>query len=482
MEQTGVNASIKRKSFISAFSLFFQSGYSAILGFVANLVLTILLPPSAFGIYITVLSIIAFLNYFSDVGLAASLIQKKDMSDDDVKTTFTAQQVLIITLITLGFFATSSVKKFYNLPIEAVYLYWALLGSFFLSSLKTIPSVFLERKIQFQKIVFVQIVENSVFYISVSLLAILGFGLQSFTFSVMLRALTGVILIYSLSFWMPKIGLSLPSLKKLLSFGVPFQASSFLAIFKDELITLYLGKVVGFQALGLIGFAKKWAEAPIRIIMDNISKIIFPLIARFQDDKKLVKNLIEKILYYQTSLLAPILIGMMLIMPKLIQIIPNYNKWEPALPLFYLFAISSLLVSFSAPFMNILNALGKVKTTFLFMVFFTILIWFLTPVLISVFGLLGFPIAHLIVSTFYFLVLIKAKSLLKFDAIKPVYAFITSAVIMGGLLFVLDKLLTISTINSIILIIFLGIAIYYTLIRYLFGIKIITQLLTFYKN
>lgn len=473
MEQGNVSASIKRKSFISAFSLFFQSGYSAVLGFAANLILTILLPPSVFGIYITVLSIIAFLNYFSDVGLAASLIQKKNITDADIKTTFTAQQILIIAVVLIGFFATSAVRNFYNLPAGAIYLYWALLVSFFLSSLKTIPSIFLERKIQFQKIVFVQLVENSVFYITISILAILGFGLHSFTFAVILRSITGLILIYSLSFWMPRVGISISSLKELLSFGLPFQASSFLAIFKDELITLYLGKVVGFQALGLIGFAKKWAEAPIRIIMDNVSKVVFPLIARFQTDKKAIKNLSEKILYYQSSLLVPLLIGLILIMPKLIEIIPNYNKWKPALPLFYIFAISSLIVSYSAPFMNILNALGKVKTTFLFMAFFTALIWVLTPTLTSMFGPVGFPIAHLIVSVFYLFVIIKAKSIIKFEFIKPIYVFLLSALIMGFL---------ISFINSAVIMIVSGALIYYLLIRYIFNIKILSQLKEFYKK
>ena len=32
--------------------------------------------------------------------------------------------------------------------------------------------------------------------------------------------------------------------------------SSFLALVKDDLLTLYLGKVLGFQALGYIGWAK----------------------------------------------------------------------------------------------------------------------------------------------------------------------------------------------------------------------------------
>ena len=67
-------------------------------------------------------------------------------------------------------------------------------------------------------------------------------------------------------------------------------------------------------------------------------------------------------------LLAPVLIGMIFALPLLVTLIPQYSKWLPAIPLFYIFAISSLIVSFSAPFMALFNALGKVKITFSYVI------------------------------------------------------------------------------------------------------------------
>src|SRR3990172_9974370 len=362
----------------SVMSLFFQSGYSAVLGLIANLVLTVLLSPAVFGMYITVLSIISLLNYFSDIGLAASLIQKKEISDEDIKTTFTVQQILITILITIGFFSTSFIKKFYILPTEGIYLFWGLLLAFFISSLKTIPSIFLERKIQFQKIVQVQVIENTVFYLLSIILAILNFGVMSFTYAVIARAIVGLIAMYSISFWKPTLGVSIKSLKHLLSFGLLFQASSFLALFKDDLIILFLGKVLGFEALGYIGWAKKWAEAPIRIIMDSLSRVLFPLFSRFQNEKDRLSRLIEKIIYYQSALIIPATLGLSLIMGKMVQLIPRYSKWESALHLFYLFCLSSLFSSYSTPFINFLNGIGKVKISFYFMAGWTVATWILT--------------------------------------------------------------------------------------------------------
>lgn len=476
-----MDSQIKRRTFISTFSLFFQSGYAAVLGLVANLIVTILLTPAIFGIYIAVLSIMAFFNYFSDIGLAASLIQKKDLTDEDVATTFTVQQILIVTVIAIGFVLTNTIVGFYRLPAEGVYLYWALLVGFFISSLKTIPSIFLERQIKFQKLVYVQIVESTVFYTAVSVFALVGWGLHSFTVAILLRAVVGLVLIYSISFWRPQVGISLPHLRALLRFGIPFQASSFLALFKDDLIILYLGRVLGFEALGYIGWAKKWSDAPIRIIMDNVSRVLFPLVARFQDDREKLKNISERILSYQTSILAPIIIGMMVTVSMFIDVIPEYEKWSPALPIFYILSISSLILSISAPFMNLFNALGKVRITFTFMVILTIVNWITTPLFTAQFGMYGFPVAHLIVSITLSFLLLKAKRLLRVRVLACISQPIISAVAMGVILFYVRQFLTPSMPAIAVLSIF-GALIYYCIMKFVFKNDVLKQLVSLYER
>lgn len=481
MEQAESFAQLKRKTLVSTLSLFFQSGYSAFLGLAANLVVTILLSPKIFGMYITTLSLISVLNYFSDIGLAASLVQKKEVSEDDIKTTFTIQQTMIIVAVILGFLFTNFVKGFYKLPQEGIYLYWALLVSFFISSLKTIPSIFLERKIKFQRIVLVQVVENTVFYVSVIILALLKFELRSFTIAVILRAITGLILIYTLSSWRPVIGISRKSLKQLLSFGLPFQASSFLALFKDDLVTLFLGKILGFEALGYIGWAKKWAEAPIRIIMDNISRVLFPVISRIQHDKEQIGKVIDRILYYQTLILAPTLITMAIFMQKMVYIIPKYSKWTPALPLFYIFCLASLFSSYSSPFMNLFNALGKVKITFILMFVWTVVTWILTPLFARFFGYYGFPYVLLIIASSSVIVSFIAKRFVVFHFFKSIYKSLVATILTGiVLLFVAQTIPNIY--EDLVISVLLGALTYYGTLLLLFKINIIKELQTLFTK
>lgn len=472
---------IKRKTVMSTVSLFFQSGYASILGLAANLVLTILLSPGIFGIYIATLSIISILNYFSDIGMAASLIQKKEVSRQDEKTAFTVQQILVISLVTLGFLATSAISDFYQLPPEGKLLYWSLLAGFFLSSLKTMPSVLLEREIKFEKIVLVQIIENTVFYLAVIVLAILGYGLGSFTIAVLLRSFTGVIIIYRLSPWKISIGINRDSYKRLVSFGLPFQGSSLLALVKDDLLTLYLGRVVGFTGLGYIGWAKKWAESPIRIIMDSISRVLFPLFSKFQNDKERLSRLIEKIIHYQSFLILPAITGMALVMGRFVDIVPKYSKWEPALPLFYLFCLSALMSSYSTPFMNFLNGIGKVKVSLYFMIFWTALTWILTPLFIGYFGYIGFPITLVVLSSTFVIVIAITKRVVDFEFLKPIFPFLISTAIMA--------VVVSSTLNipaspwlSLIISIAMGIISYLLSVRFLFKINFADEVISILKS
>ncbi len=466
----------KRRSIVSTMSLFVQSGYSALLGLVANLVVTIILSPQIYGIYFVVLSMISFLNYFSDVGLAASLIQKKEVTDRDMATTFTFQQTLILTLVGIGFAITPYVMSFYRLPLEGQYLYWALLSSFFISSLKTIPSVLLERTMNFQKLVKVQMVENTVFYVVVVVYALAGWGLRSFTLAVLGRAIVGVVMLYTISPWRPRIGFDRASFQELIRFGIPYQGVSFLALFKDDLMTLYLGRAIGFEALGYVGWAKKWADAPLRIVMDNISRVAFPLIARFQDKRDKIDLIMQHILPYQTMVIAPLMIGAALTMPHLIEIIPKYAKWAPAIPLFALFCISSLIISLGVPYMNLYNAAGRVKVTFVFMVVMTATTWIITNLLIPINELWAFPIAHMCTSTSLLFIQFQAKRDFDSHAFTHAIPFVASSIGMGAVVLGLEMMQVSTGIASIALNVVVGASVYLILLRQIFGVNIISTI------
>ncbi len=179
---------------------------------------------------------------------------------------------------------------------------------------------------------------------------------------------------------------------------------------------IYLGAVIGFEKLSIVTFAKKYAEFSIRLIMDNINRVAFPIYSQFQNNKALLKKSVEKILFYEALFIIPIIVGSVFIFDNLLKIMPGYyEKWQVALISFYFFSFSALFVSLYSPLISLFNAIGKVKLTLIIMVILTALNWLFIPSLIKLFGFQGISIAFFIISFSFIFVFIKAKSTVDFS-------------------------------------------------------------------
>ncbi len=463
MEEIDI-ALITKRSIRGVFALTSRTFVIQLVSFLANFFLTVFLSPAVFGVFFVVSAAIAFLSYFSDIGLAAALIQKKDkITDEDLKTTFTLQQVLVVGVVILALLLSKRVGSFYNFGPDGVFLFQALALAFFLSSLKTIPSIILERNLQFEKLVIPQIVETLFFNVVVVILAVKGFGVASFTYAVLARGLSGVITMYLISPWRVSFGFSKESASKLLSFGIPFQLNSFLALIKDDLFVAYLGKALPIAEVGYIGFAQKWAFMPLRLIMDNVIRITFPSFSRLQEEKDILKKAIEKSIFAASFLIFPALLGLVVLSPYFVNLIPRYLKWEPAILSLGFFAVNAALSSVSTPLTNALNAIGKIKTTLYLMVFWTAATWGLTPLFIKIFGFNGVSMASALIACSVVIVIFLVRKHIQFDVLKATGYPVLSAIIMGMVVYFLSPIL-VKNILSLILMILIGAMVYFSCI------------------
>ncbi|MBI3103913.1 oligosaccharide flippase family protein [Candidatus Daviesbacteria bacterium] len=404
------------------------------ISFFATALLTVFLLPAEFGVFFIVSAVISFLAYFSDIGFAASLIQKKEnLEDIELKTVFTAQQILIILLLAVVFLFTPLIQNFYNLSKDAIYLLWALSFSLFLSSLKTIPTVLMERRLEFNKWVIPQIAETLIFNITAVFLAWKGYGVTSFTVAVLLRSFTGLILTYLIKPWMPAIAFSQSAFKSILKFGVPYQANTFLAMVKDDGMILFLGSILGPSGVGLLGWAQKWAYAPLRFFMDQVIKVTFPAFSRLQDKRVELSQSVSKAIMFVCILVFPSLVMLVLAAPILLQMIPKYSKWEGALFALSVLSITSALAAITTPLTNTLNAIGRISLTFKLMVMWTILTWILVPVLSIMYGVNGAALGLTLVGLSSFVALYMTGKFVDIDYLQTVGKPLFASILMGGM-------------------------------------------------
>lgn len=469
-----------RKKIAAGFlSLAFRKAALLAVNFITiNIILARVLPVSTIGVFNIASSILAFFTFFSDIGLAAALIQKKKISEKDIKTTFTIQQVLalIITLIIwIGapFFAQS-----YGLGLEGIWLTRALAVSFFLVSLKVIPSVLLERNLNFNPLVFVEILETIVFNLVLIFLVFSNFQISSFSFAAISRSFTGVLAIYILAPWRVSLGVSKSSTKELLSFGVPFQANSILALLKDRLVPLVIAKMVGSTGVGYITWAQSLAFLSLEV-MNIMIRVTFPAFSRLQEDKKKLKETVEDSLFITGLILYPMLFGLNAIAPALVNHLVS-SKWQPALPLMYLFSIGAFWATLSSPFTNLLNAIGKIKTTLKLMVMWTALEWILSPVLTLYFGFLGVGIASALISVTSIIPILIIRKIIPVDVWGNIWKPALTAFIMAVFAFFLTKTLVVNF-QTLILTILISAIFYFIAIYFLAGERILKYLKGF-KN
>lgn len=419
----------------------------------SNGLLTVLLLPPQYGVYFIVLAVKNFLSYFSDIGFAASLIQKKEKPTEiELRTIFTTQQTLILFLIFLVYLLTPLIKNIYHLNTEAVYLLWAVVFSLLLSSLKVIPSVLMERKLEFNKLIIPQLVETLIFNVTAVFLAWKNFGITSFTVAVLISGFAGLFVTYLVQPWMPVLSFSKAALKSILKFGVPYQLNTMLAMIKDDGMILFLGSILGPSGVGLLGWAQKWAFAPLRFFMDQVIKVTFPAFSRLQDNKKELANAVTKSVLYICLLVFPALVMLILLAPSLVGIIPKYSKWNPALLALIILTINSALAAITTPVTNSLNAIGKISAHFKLMIMWTVLTWVFVPPLAMKFGVTGAALGFALVSLSSIIALIYARKFIKIDFVKAIGKPVIVSFILGIVVSVIKIFIPLSLLQVIAMI------------------------------
>lgn len=460
---------VKERAIKGIVTLTGRTIFLQLVGLLATFLLTVFLNPAQFGIFFIVSAVVSFFAYFSDIGLAAALIQKKDLPNrKELETTFTIQTTLVLILVIIIFLATPFFRQWFHLDQESVYLLWVLAFGLLLSSLKSIPSVLLERKLDFNKLVIPQLVETILYQGAAVILAWLGFGITSLTIAVLIRGISGLIIIYLLQPWRPGISLSKEALKTLLRFGVPYQVNTFLAVAKDDGMIMLLGGILGSANMGLLGWAQKWATAPLRFFMDQVIKVTFPAFSRMQQHPQELAKAVSKSIFFICLLVFPALTVLVIIAPILVGLIPKYGKWEPALIALTLISINSAWAAVSTPLTNVLNATGKIRITFQLMIMWTILTWFLLPVLSYLYGINGVAAGYAIVGSSSIVVIVLVNKLINIRIGESIGKPLIGSLIMAAILVIGKSILPVSW-SGIILLLLVAVVIYALSIYILVG-------------
>ncbi len=461
-----VFTTVKQKALRGVFTLTFRRLLLKLIDTVGIIYLARLLPQESFGVFAIISFVVfTFLSFFSDVGLGAALIQKDKIEDDDLKTTFTVQQILVTVLLVVAFFAATPLASFYNLGNEGIWLIRMLSLSLFITSFKTIPSILLERDLRFELLVIPEVIETVTYNVVAVVMASSGYGVWSLVVAVVARTLFGAIALSFIKPWPIGYRLAKKSIHDLLHFGVPYQLNSVLALLKDNLAPTVIALWYGPAAVAYVNLAQNISSRPLEL-STIVSRITFPTYSRIQGDTVRLKSWIEKSIHLMATLYFPAIIGLLVTAEPILRYLyaDKSDKWLPALTTLIFFLLAAVPVFITTTYTNALYALGRPKVVLRLMVLYTILTWGLGVPLIRLVGYSGIAITVAIITYLTIpLVVHEINKLVRLHTWEMVKRPLLASLIMGGATY-LGVTTFVSSLLTLVIAILLGGLLYCVLV------------------
>jgi PST family polysaccharide transporter len=393
---------LKAKSLGAIGPLLMRQVLTKLIFFVANIMLARLLVPEIFGAYAIASFIVQFFSIFGEAGIGAVLIQKKDQpKQSELSSIFWFQQAVAGCMAIILILAAPFLVTLYpSLPANAVWLVRAMAMSLVVASLKSVPVLQLERGLDFRRIAYIDINESISFHAVAVGFAFAGCGIWSFVIAAICQSAVSVVVVFSCSSWRPSLEFDFAAVRHLLRFGIPYQGNYVLGFLKDAVTPIFLGAYAGAAAVGYVNWAKNFAFAPL-ILSGAFGRVAFPTFSRIQEYRESLSRTVERSIRMLTLIMFPITAVMLAAAPELIQIVYT-AKWLPALPAFYFFCTSPIIIGIVLPMYSAILALGNSKVLLLMMALLLLLEWGIGVPAVLYAGFNGISFSQPIIALIFF--------------------------------------------------------------------------------
>lgn len=325
--------------------------------FIVGLILARILSPEDFGLVGMLIVFISISASFIDGGFTAALIRKKHCTELDYSTIFVFNLSIALLLYFILFAFSGVISDFFLKPeLKKMLQVLSLKLVFDAFSIIQITKVSRELNFKFQaKISLVSAFVSGVLSI---LSALNGLGPWSLVVQAISFSAINTILFYTLGSWRPSLIFSKASFNEMVGFGSRLLGSSLLGKLSNELNAFLIGKYLSFADLGFYTRANTFKNLPSATINTILTKVSYPLLAKFSSDRELLRLNYKKIIKITTYISAAIM-GIMAATADNFIIILIGEKWEPSILLFQMLSVVGMLYPLQALNLNILNVIGR---------------------------------------------------------------------------------------------------------------------------
>lgn len=378
-----------------------QVGYTAVMARLLN--------PSYFGLVAMGMVVLRFGQYFAQMGMGSAIIQKKDLSKENISAAFTSSIFLGLLFTVLTFLLAPLAKYVFNnndvIPLVRIMGLSFLINGFSLTALALI-----RRSMNFKYLAFAEITAFIIGYLVIGIgSALLGFGVWSLVYASLSQNLILAILTFLIIRHEVTLTFSWAHYKPLISFGSKISVISFLEFIGSSLDTILIGRYFGDIKLGFYNRAQMLINLPMQYFTTSFSRVLFPSFSQIQDDNERIKKNIFLILKIFATVLFPFSIVVSILSKEIVFVILG-SKWMESAMLLSVLAFASMINLLTHFIAVLFEAKGLLKEKIFIQSLFTVVLA-ASFYLVLPYGVLGFTYALLFSQIFkilqYFLYFIK---------------------------------------------------------------------------
>lgn len=327
------------------------------ISFAVSVVLARLIAPSEFGVIALTWIFIALANVFVVSGFATALVQNKDATDVDFSTNFHCSLAVSLVLYAALFAAAPAVAAYYGIPQLAPVL--RVMGLRIpVSSFSAIQHAWVERHMAFRKYFFSTLAGTLLSGAAGVALALRGFGVWALVAQYFTNTLVDIAVLSFTVPWRPRLVFSVPSAKRMMSFGWKVLAADLSGTFFDQLRSLLVGKFYTPADLAFYNKGKNLPELLTVNINSSIMSVLFPAIANINGDRARVKAAVRRSVSVTAYVLFPCLSGLATVAPSLILVLYT-EKWASCVPYVQILGIAATVSMIGLVSLQVMKALGR---------------------------------------------------------------------------------------------------------------------------
>jgi O-antigen/teichoic acid export membrane protein len=328
-------------------------------GIVVTITLARLLRPHDFGLAGMVLVASSLVLVFSDLGLGAALIQRKQLTEDDRSTAFWISVATGALFTGIGIVVAGPVAGFYGVhEVKPLFAVFSL--SFVISSLGATQRALLIREMNFRSLEL-RMMLGSLFGAAVGIAAAArGYGAWAIIAQQLTIACVSTTLLWIVSPWRPRFKFSRASLRKLGGFSGNVFGQRLLYQVTRNADNVLIGRFLGPAAVGAYSIAYTVMLVPLSRLTGPAMEVMAPALSRMQDDPRGVGVMWLRANRLIATISIPALLGLMVVTEEFVHVVLG-DQWRAAIPVLRILAWVGVLQAMQNLNEDVLMALDRTR-------------------------------------------------------------------------------------------------------------------------